>query len=84
MATCPVCNTPGAYIGFSSVECRNPDCEHFTIEEDKICPCCGKVGHIPSDSKDAADANQMIGSIQIPTTGGDPDDSDDSAGPCTI
>ncbi|HLX63225.1 MAG TPA: hypothetical protein VKX17_18280 [Planctomycetota bacterium] len=48
MANCPVCNTPGAYIGFNSVECRNPRCIHFTIEEEDICPCCGKKGHTPS------------------------------------
>ena len=47
MANCPVCNTPGAYIGFNSVECRNPRCVHFAIEEEDICPCCGKKGHTP-------------------------------------
>jgi hypothetical protein len=25
---CPLCRTPGAYIGFSEVTCRNPDCIH--------------------------------------------------------
>ncbi len=45
MALCPVCKTPGAYVGFSSVECRNPRCAHFVIEEEKICPCCGIRGH---------------------------------------
>jgi hypothetical protein len=47
MALCPICNTPGAYIGFSSIECRNPDCEHFVIFEEEICPCCGQAGHNP-------------------------------------
>lgn len=48
MANCPACKTPGAYVGFNSVECRNPRCIHFTIEEEDICPCCGKKGHTPS------------------------------------
>jgi len=26
---CPACNTPGAYVGFTSVECVNAECEHF-------------------------------------------------------
>jgi hypothetical protein len=29
MSLCPTCKTPGAYVGFTSVECRNPDCQHF-------------------------------------------------------
>ena len=47
MALCPVCHTPGAYVGFSAVECRNPDCDHFVLFEEEICPCCGKSGHMP-------------------------------------
>lgn len=47
MANCPLCNTPGAYIGFNTVECRNPDCEHFVLFEEEICPCCGQAGHDP-------------------------------------
>ena len=47
MAQCPVCNTPGAYIGFTTIECRNPDCEHFVIFEEEVCPCCGQIGHNP-------------------------------------
>jgi hypothetical protein len=45
MALCPVCHTPGAYVGFTSIECRNPDCEHFVLIEEIACPCCGQVGH---------------------------------------
>jgi hypothetical protein len=41
MAKCPKCRTDGAYVGFSSIECRNPDCEHYVIVEELICPCCG-------------------------------------------
>ena len=48
MANCPVCKTPGAYVGFNSIECRNPHCIHFLLEEEDICPCCGKKGHTPS------------------------------------
>jgi hypothetical protein len=55
MDLCPVCKTPGAYIGFNTVECRNPDCEHFVIVEEKVCPCCGRVDHLPNCS--AAPAN---------------------------
>ena len=47
MAQCPICKTPGAYIGFFTVECRNPDCEHFALFEEPVCPCCGQVGHNP-------------------------------------
>jgi len=42
MPICTACGTPGAYIGFSTIECRNPDCDHFKLEEKKLCPCCGK------------------------------------------
>jgi hypothetical protein len=47
MPKCPVCKTPGAYVGFNTIECRNPRCVHFMIEEEDICPCCGKKGHTP-------------------------------------
>jgi hypothetical protein len=47
MALCPVCHTPGAYVGFSAIECRNPDCSHFVLFEEEVCPCCGKAGHQP-------------------------------------
>lgn len=58
---CPKCGVPGAYVGLNSVECRNSKCEHFTINEEVVCPCCGIAGHTPkyemmgadlSDSKD--------------------------------
>ncbi len=29
MANCTACKTSGAYIGFSTIECRNPKCCHF-------------------------------------------------------
>ncbi len=35
MPNCTACGTPGAYIGFTSVECRNPSCAHFALIEDK-------------------------------------------------
>lgn len=35
---CPCCGTPNAYVGFSSIECRNPDCEHFKPEPPKVDP----------------------------------------------
>ena len=86
MPNCPNCNTPGAYVGFSTVECRNPDCSHFVVFEEKICPCCGKVGHEPELAESTPDYSS--GSVQI--NGGDPslDASDsndaDSAGQCTV
>jgi hypothetical protein len=49
MAKCPKCGAAGAYVGFNSVECRNPKCIHFVIEEEAICPCCGKRGHVPGE-----------------------------------
>lgn len=30
---CPVCNTSGAYIGLSKVECRNTACRHHVKPE---------------------------------------------------
>lgn len=45
MAKCPTCGTPGAYVGFSSIECRNSKCIHFVQNEELICPCCGIAGH---------------------------------------
>ncbi len=68
MALCPTCNTPGAYIGFSSVECRNPQCEHFRAAVETICPCCGKVGHTPSEQGAAA----ADGSAPGPSNGAAP------------
>jgi hypothetical protein len=53
MANCPKCGSPGAYVGFNSVECRNPKCIHFVIEEEAICPCCGKRGHVPGQKAGA-------------------------------
>ncbi|HYF50844.1 MAG TPA: hypothetical protein VEJ63_15625 [Planctomycetota bacterium] len=47
MSNCPICNTPGAYIGFSTVECRNPDCSHYEPKLEELCPCCGVAGHRP-------------------------------------
>lgn len=47
MPNCPICNTPGAYVGFSSVECRNPDCAHYEPKMEALCPCCGIAGHRP-------------------------------------
>ena len=61
MADCPLCKTPGAYIGFNSVECRNPDCEHFVLFEEEVCPCCGQIGH--NSDKHAA-AQRQGGSSQ--------------------
>jgi hypothetical protein len=42
MPNCPDCQTPGAYVGFSTVECRNPDCKNFRLPEEPTCGCCGK------------------------------------------
>jgi hypothetical protein len=66
MAMCPVCATPGAYIGFNSVECRNPECEHFTIAVEEVCPCCGQVGHTPTQSADTgvAGVDQLDAAMQ--------------------
>lgn len=43
MANCPKCAAPGAYVGFNSIECRNPDCDEYKIEEASACACCGKA-----------------------------------------
>lgn len=45
MADCPTCGAADAYIGFNSIECRNKNCEHFKIDEEKTCSCCGGTGH---------------------------------------
>jgi hypothetical protein len=49
MPKCPLCNTPGAYVGFSSVECRNPKCTNYVQAMESLCPCCGVAGHTPSE-----------------------------------
>ena len=65
MATCPICQWPGAYVGFSSVECRNPSCEHFVLVEEKLCPCCGKAFHEPNEDCDSARAADGSFAINI-------------------
>jgi len=55
MAKCPKCATPDAYIGFNSIECRNPDCEHFVLQEKKECGCCGR----DHDTAGCPDANSF-------------------------
>jgi hypothetical protein len=52
MPRCPVCDSPGAYIGFNTIECRNPQCEHFVYEQAATCPCCGRTDHIPETAAD--------------------------------
>ena len=63
MALCPVCQSPGAYIGFSSIECRNQHCEHFVLFEEILCPCCGKPGHVPSEEC-SAQPGQVAQNVQ--------------------
>ncbi len=72
MAQCPICNTPGAYIGFSTIECRNPDCEHFVIFEEEVCPCCGQAGHNPDmhglkgcDPSDKSTSFEPVGAVYL-------------------
>ncbi|MEK6879489.1 MAG: hypothetical protein AABY22_07780 [Nanoarchaeota archaeon] len=37
MSKCTVCNSDGAYIGFSSIECINPKCKFYKREwEEKV------------------------------------------------
>ncbi len=43
MPNCTSCGAPGAYLGFNTVECKNPECKHFAIEIEKTCACCGKA-----------------------------------------
>jgi len=43
MPNCPQCGAVGAYVGFNSVECANPHCQHFKVIEQKGCPCCGNA-----------------------------------------
>ncbi len=33
---CPKCGFQNAYIGFSSVECRNPECVHYTVQPEPL------------------------------------------------
>ena len=30
---CPFCHAPGAYVGALMVECRNQECEKFTLKQ---------------------------------------------------
>jgi hypothetical protein len=30
---CPTCGTPAAYVGFTTVECRNAGCQHYKPDE---------------------------------------------------
>lgn len=46
MPKCPECGAARAYVGFSSVECRNPKCRHY---KPQICPYCKKDGHFEED-----------------------------------
>jgi hypothetical protein len=32
MSNCPSCNHPNAYIGFTDIDCGNPNCRHFSAE----------------------------------------------------
>src|SRR5437870_3598448 len=32
-AKCPSCGDPNAYVGFSSVECPNPNCKNYKASE---------------------------------------------------
>lgn len=37
---CPKCSAEGAYVGLNSVECKNPNCEHFCGGKDcEECKC---------------------------------------------
>ena len=45
MAECPDCKAPNAYVGFSSIECRNKNCTHFKLELKPACGCCGSFDH---------------------------------------
>jgi hypothetical protein len=49
MSNCPVCGTPGANIGFNSIECRNPQCKHFKLDTKSVCPCCGGEAHLENE-----------------------------------
>jgi hypothetical protein len=60
MPRCPVCDSPGAYIGFNSIECRNPQCEHFVYEQAATCPCCGRTDHVPEAASADYDGDSMI------------------------
>jgi hypothetical protein len=30
---CPVCKTPGAYVGLKEVECKNEHCQHYSARQ---------------------------------------------------
>lgn len=73
MAKCPVCDTPGAYVGFNSIECRNKDCEHYKFEEKKnVCGCCGSEGHFSAECP-TAQSSEYDESGPPPNYSGSPD-----------
>ena len=82
MAQCPVCQTPGAYVGFSSIECRNPKCEHFVLVEEYLCPCCGKADHTPDEEWDGIPRRDQNGTPLL--DGVDPNDPNPLADPLAL
>ena len=65
MARCPICQTPGAYVGFSAIECRNLDCAHFVFVEERVCPRCGEVGHLSDEECACATAVDAVGAALV-------------------
>lgn len=68
---CPHCNTPNAYVGFNSVECKNSRCKHFEPTEEIICPCCGISGHTPTYTQgiDLSNFKDKTGNVNFPIEG---------------
>ena len=90
MSKCPKCQTPGAYIGFSSIECRNPTCLHYSQKLAALCPCCGEAGHRPEYEKANAAADATLYDPNVATSGAgssgtasgaDDDEADDGSNP---
>ncbi len=65
MALCPICHTPGAYVGFTVVECRNPECTHFKpLPAAEACPSCDPTTHdCQFGGIDIPDANNASGNV---------------------
>lgn len=48
---CPVCNSDGAYVGLSVVECLNTDCRHFRQIEVDVADLQRQLAGTPCDSE---------------------------------
>ena len=78
MAKCPECGEPDAYVGYSSVECRNKKCKHFKLDRRLICSCCGGEGHSYVECPKSLGENLNGGSDDSGSNGNPAEDKIDS------